>query len=78
MVFQNYALYPHMNVRKNLSFGLALNGMKRNEIDRRVNNAAEILRITELLDRKPRQLSGGQRQVWRSAGRSCASRSSSC
>ncbi|RVO03704.1 ABC transporter ATP-binding protein, partial [Sinorhizobium meliloti] len=62
MVFQNYALYPHMNVRKNLSFGLALNGMKRNEIDRRVNNAAEILRITELLDRKPRQLSGGQRQ----------------
>ncbi|WFU50540.1 ABC transporter ATP-binding protein [Sinorhizobium terangae] len=62
MVFQNYALYPHMNVRKNLSFGLALNGMRREEIDRRVNNAAEILRIAELLNRKPRQLSGGQRQ----------------
>ena len=62
MVFQNYALYPHMNVRKNLSFGLALNGMKRDEIDRRVDNAADILRIRELLERKPRQLSGGQRQ----------------
>ena len=62
MVFQNYALYPHMNVRKNLSFGLALNGMKRDEIDRRVDNAADILRIKELLARKPRQLSGGQRQ----------------
>ncbi|MBD9487379.1 ABC transporter ATP-binding protein [Ensifer sp. ENS11] len=62
MVFQNYALYPHMNVRKNLSFGLALNGMKRDEIDRRVNDAADILRISELLHRKPRQLSGGQRQ----------------
>jgi multiple sugar transport system ATP-binding protein len=62
MVFQNYALYPHMNVRKNLSFGLALNGMKRDEIDRRVENAADILRIKELLARKPRQLSGGQRQ----------------
>ena len=62
MVFQNYALYPHMNVRKNLSFGLALNGMKRGEIDRRVENVADILRIKELLGRKPRQLSGGQRQ----------------
>ncbi len=62
MVFQNYALYPHMDVRRNLSFGLALNGMKRDEIRRRVDNAADILRIRELLDRKPRQLSGGQRQ----------------
>ena len=62
MVFQNYALNPHMNVHKNLSFGLALNGMKRDEIDRRVESAAEILRIKELLARKPRQLSGGQRQ----------------
>ena len=62
MVFQNYALYPHMNVRRNLSFGLALNGMKRAEIERRVDNVAEILRIRELLGRKPRQLSGGQRQ----------------
>ncbi|WP_284164897.1 sn-glycerol-3-phosphate ABC transporter ATP-binding protein UgpC [Frigidibacter sp. SD6-1] len=62
MVFQNYALYPHMNVRKNMSFGLSLNGMKADEIDRRVKDAAETLRITELLDRKPKQLSGGQRQ----------------
>jgi len=62
MVFQNYALYPHMNVRKNMSFGLALNGMNSDEIDRRIRDAAETLRITELLDRKPRQLSGGQRQ----------------
>ncbi|MFO1176069.1 MAG: sn-glycerol-3-phosphate ABC transporter ATP-binding protein UgpC [Paracoccaceae bacterium] len=62
MVFQNYALYPHMNVRKNMSFGLSLNGMKADEIDRRVAEAADILRITELLARKPKQLSGGQRQ----------------
>ena len=62
MVFQNYALYPHMNVRKNMAFGLSLNGMPAAEIDARVRNAAEILRITDLLDRKPRQLSGGQRQ----------------
>ncbi|MCX8509525.1 MAG: ABC transporter ATP-binding protein [Rhodobacteraceae bacterium] len=62
MVFQNYALYPHMNVKKNMSFGLSLNGMKADEIERRVQEAAEILRITELLARKPKQLSGGQRQ----------------
>ncbi|HQY43326.1 MAG TPA: sn-glycerol-3-phosphate ABC transporter ATP-binding protein UgpC [Paracoccaceae bacterium] len=62
MVFQNYALYPHMNVRKNMSFGLSLNGMKAAEIDRRITETAEVLRITELLDRKPKQLSGGQRQ----------------
>ena len=62
MVFQNYALYPHMNVKKNMSFGLSLNGMKADEIERRVTDAADILRITELLARKPKQLSGGQRQ----------------
>ncbi len=62
MVFQNYALYPHMNVRKNMAFGLSLNGMPAAEIDARVRDAAETLRITELLDRKPRALSGGQRQ----------------
>jgi len=62
MVFQNYALYPHMTVRKNMAFGLSLNGMPAAEIAARVGNAAEILRITDLLDRKPRQLSGGQRQ----------------
>jgi multiple sugar transport system ATP-binding protein len=62
MVFQSYALYPRMSVRGNLSFGLRVAGMKRAEIDRRVARAAEMLRIGELLDRKPAALSGGQRQ----------------
>jgi multiple sugar transport system ATP-binding protein len=62
MVFQNYALYPHMNVYKNLSFGLELRKMKKDEIDRRVHEAAQILDIEHLLDRKPKALSGGQRQ----------------
>ena len=62
MVFQSYALYPHLSVYDNLAFGLKLRKTPRQEIDRRVKEAAEILGITELLDRKPRQLSGGQRQ----------------
>ncbi|CAN7199047.1 ABC transporter ATP-binding protein [Devosia sp. LjRoot3] len=62
MVFQSYALYPHMSVRKNLAFGLVNLRMPREEIDRRVAEAARILRIEELLERKPRQLSGGQKQ----------------
>jgi sn-glycerol 3-phosphate transport system ATP-binding protein len=62
MVFQNYALYPHMTVRGNLEYGLKNRGTKREEIDRRVAAAAEILEIGPMLDRKPRQLSGGQRQ----------------
>ena len=62
MVFQNYALYPHMTVRDNLAFGLKLRGMAKPEITRRVGEAADILGIGELLDRKPKQLSGGQRQ----------------
>ena len=62
MVFQNYALYPHMNVERNMSFGLSLNGMKKPEIEARVQEAADILRIGDLLHRRPRQLSGGQRQ----------------
>jgi multiple sugar transport system ATP-binding protein len=62
MVFQNYALYPHMTVYENMSFGLRLKRYPRDEIARRVQEAARILDITELLDRKPRQLSGGQRQ----------------
>jgi multiple sugar transport system ATP-binding protein len=62
MVFQNYALYPHMNVYKNMAFGLKLRRTPKPEIDRRVREAARILGIVELLDRKPRQLSGGQRQ----------------
>jgi multiple sugar transport system ATP-binding protein len=62
MVFQSYALYPHMNVYKNLAFGLETARVPRAEIDTRVKRAAEILRIESLLQRKPRQLSGGQRQ----------------
>ena len=62
MVFQNYALYPHMSVAENLGFALRLANMPRGEIDKRVRGAAETLGLTELLDRKPRQLSGGQRQ----------------
>jgi multiple sugar transport system ATP-binding protein len=62
MVFQNYALYPHMSVFKNMAFGLMLRKMPKPEIDQRVGEAAELLGIAELLDRKPKQLSGGQRQ----------------
>jgi sn-glycerol 3-phosphate transport system ATP-binding protein len=62
MVFQNYALYPHMTVYKNMAYGLKMRRMPADEIDRRVRNAARILELRELLDRKPRQLSGGQRQ----------------
>jgi ABC-type sugar transport system ATPase subunit len=62
MVFQSYALYPHMSVRKNLAFGLGNLRMPRDEIARRVAEAAKILQIEELLERKPRQLSGGQKQ----------------
>jgi len=62
MVFQNYALYPHMSVYENMSFGLRLKKVPKEEIARRVENAAQILDIGKLLDRKPKQLSGGQRQ----------------
>ena len=62
MVFQSYALYPHMTVRDNLGFALKLRGTPKSEIDSRVSKAAEILGISEYLDRTPRQLSGGQRQ----------------
>lgn len=62
MVFQNYALYPHMTVAENMSFGLRLRKFPKSEIKARVDNAARILDITELLDRRPKQLSGGQRQ----------------
>jgi len=62
MVFQSYALYPHMNVRENMSFGLKMNGLKAEEIERRVTSAASILHLENLLDRKPKALSGGQRQ----------------
>jgi multiple sugar transport system ATP-binding protein len=62
MVFQSYALYPHMTVRENLEFGLRMRGVARDESERRVGAAAEILGITHVLERKPRELSGGQRQ----------------
>jgi len=62
MVFQNYALYPHMDVYNNMAFGLKLRKFPKNEINQRVKEAAEILGIQELLQRKPKQLSGGQRQ----------------
>jgi multiple sugar transport system ATP-binding protein len=62
MVFQSYALYPHMTVRENLEFGLRMRRAPRSEIDRLVRDAAEVLGINDLLDRKPKQLSGGQRQ----------------
>ncbi|NNC39239.1 MAG: sn-glycerol-3-phosphate ABC transporter ATP-binding protein UgpC [Acidimicrobiia bacterium] len=62
MVFQNYALYPHMSVFDNMAFGLKLRKMSKEEINRRVGEAAKILEITEFLDRKPKALSGGQRQ----------------
>jgi lactose/L-arabinose transport system ATP-binding protein len=62
MVFQSYALYPHMSVRENLAFGLEIAKVGREEIARQVNAAAEVLKIGPLLDRRPKQLSGGQRQ----------------
>ncbi|MEM7252544.1 MAG: sn-glycerol-3-phosphate ABC transporter ATP-binding protein UgpC [Pseudomonadota bacterium] len=62
MVFQNYALYPHMSVYQNMAFGLKIRKTPKDEIDRRVDIAADILNIGDLLDRRPRQLSGGQRQ----------------
>ncbi len=62
MVFQNYALYPHMSVFDNMAFGLKLRKMDKSEIQRRVKEAAEVLEITDFLDRKPKALSGGQRQ----------------
>ncbi|HRQ73166.1 MAG TPA: sn-glycerol-3-phosphate ABC transporter ATP-binding protein UgpC [Phycisphaerales bacterium] len=62
MVFQNYALYPHMTVRENMSFALRLRGTPKAEVERRVREAARMLDIEGLLDRRPRQLSGGQRQ----------------
>ncbi|WP_438348235.1 ABC transporter ATP-binding protein [Paenibacillus sp. FA6] len=62
MVFQSYALYPHMNVYQNMAFGLKLRKVKKDEIEKKVRNAAKILDIEHLLERKPKALSGGQRQ----------------
>ncbi|OOY24118.1 sn-glycerol-3-phosphate ABC transporter ATP-binding protein UgpC [Thioclava sediminum] len=62
MVFQNYALYPHMSVRQNMGYGLKIAGMAKSEIKRRVDEAAKLLQLSDYLERKPRELSGGQRQ----------------
>ena len=62
MVFQNYALYPHMSVYDNMAFSLKLRKLSKEEIDKKVKEAAKTLEIDELLDRKPKALSGGQRQ----------------
>ncbi len=62
MVFQNYALYPHMSVRQNMAYGLKIRGFAKDDIETRVQRAAKILELGELLGRKPRELSGGQRQ----------------
>ncbi|MEK9968088.1 MAG: ATP-binding cassette domain-containing protein, partial [Ferrovibrio sp.] len=62
MVFQNYALYPHMSVYQNMSYGLRIRGMDKDGIEKRVQRAAEILQLQPYLNRKPRELSGGQRQ----------------
>ena len=79
MVFQSYALYPHMSVRENIGFGLKLNKVPKAEIQRKVAEAAKILKIEELLDRRPAQLSGGQRQrVLRLVEPSSVNQASSC
>ena len=76
MVFQSYALYPHMSVYDNMAFGLKLRKMPKDEIDRRVKESAKILGIEGFLKRKPKELSGGQRQL--SAALLCANQKSSC
>ncbi|MBU0887420.1 MAG: ATP-binding cassette domain-containing protein, partial [Alphaproteobacteria bacterium] len=62
MVFQNYALYPHMSVYDNMAYGLKIKGLPKAEIEKRVKMAADLLQLSALLERRPRQLSGGQRQ----------------
>ncbi|HBM12728.1 MAG TPA: ABC transporter ATP-binding protein, partial [Rhodospirillaceae bacterium] len=62
MVFQSYALYPHMSVRKNIAFPMRMAGLDKAEQDRRIDDAARVLNLTDYLDRKPGQLSGGQQQ----------------
>ncbi|MGH3144146.1 MAG: ABC transporter ATP-binding protein, partial [Gaiellales bacterium] len=74
MVFQNYALYPHMTAYKNMAFGLKLRNIAKGEIDRRVKDAARILGLGEVLGKRPRTLSGGQRQRVAMGPRSSARR----
>jgi multiple sugar transport system ATP-binding protein len=72
MVFQSYALYPHMSVADNITFGLKLRRMPKQEVDARLARAAATLGLNDLLERRPRMLSGGQRQRVAMGGRSCA------
>jgi multiple sugar transport system ATP-binding protein len=74
MVFQNYALYPHLTVEENLAFGLQLHKTPRDEQRRRVAEVARMLSLEPFLERKPAALSGGSASGWRWAGRSCATR----
>ena len=78
MVFQSYALYPHMSVRENLRFGLVCHKVPKAEIAERIARAANILQIEHLLERQPSQLSGGQANGLRSAAQSSRSRRRSC
>jgi multiple sugar transport system ATP-binding protein len=78
MVFQNYALYPYLNVYENIAFGLRARRVASAEVDKRVKRAAEMLGIAQLLERFPRELSGVSASALRSAARSCAMRCSSC
>ena len=78
MVFQSYALYPHMSVRKNIAFPLRMAGLPKDEIEKRVTNAASVLNLTDYLDRRPGQLSGGQRQRVAIGVRLCANRLPFC
>ena len=78
MVFQSYALYPHMSVYQNLAFGLETARLPKPQIEQRVERAAEILRIEPLLKRKPKQLAAANASASPSAAPSCASRASSC
>ncbi len=73
MVFQSYALFPHLSVRENMSFGLSLAKLPKAKITRKVDEAARVLQLEALLDRKPKQLSGGNASVSPSAAPSCAS-----
>jgi multiple sugar transport system ATP-binding protein len=74
MVFQNYALYPHLSVYDNMAYGLKVQKLGKAEIRQRVTEIADVIGLTDLLDRKPKALSGASASAWRWAARSCAGR----
>lgn len=78
MVFQSYALYPHLSVAENMSFGLKLAGAKKEVMNQRVNQVAEVLQLAHLLERKPKALSGGSASAWRLVVRWWRNRACSC